>query len=196
MEMFIHGAKMNFYNQQIINIDDPIREAFTFNGWYLDKEFTKLFDINDMPAYDISLYPKWDINTYTIFYETNGGNAIESNSQEYKNSVIAPNDPIKEGHSFIGWYIDEELSTEYKFSTMPSNDFTIYAKWEINQYSIDYYDVGSVFDVIEVGMNHSIGLTSDNKIYAWGSNLFGQIGDGTYYSKSSPVKLHLSLIYI
>jgi len=37
------------------------------------------------------------------------------------------------------------------------------------------------------GRNHSLGLNYDGKVYAWGDNTYGQLGDGTNISKSSPV---------
>jgi alpha-tubulin suppressor-like RCC1 family protein len=39
------------------------------------------------------------------------------------------------------------------------------------------------------GRNHAIGLKEDGSAHAWGSNEFGQLGDGTLVNKSSPVSV-------
>jgi len=39
------------------------------------------------------------------------------------------------------------------------------------------------------GYSHSIGITNAGDLFAWGTNTFGTIGDGTTVSKSSPVQL-------
>ncbi|MEV5571784.1 hypothetical protein AB0L06_17165 [Spirillospora sp. NPDC052269] len=44
---------------------------------------------------------------------------------------------------------------------------------------------------IAAGHTHSLALTSDGRILAWGSNGAGQLGDGTYAYRTTPVETHL-----
>ena len=37
----------------------PVRAGYAFAGWYVDRACTEAFD-GTMPAYDITLYAKWD----------------------------------------------------------------------------------------------------------------------------------------
>jgi len=39
------------------------------------------------------------------------------------------------------------------------------------------------------GSNHSLALTSYGNVYAWGSNLYGQLGDGTTTSSTTPINV-------
>ena len=62
------------------------------------------------------------LNKYTITFDTNGGSDIESITDFYKNPIVMPEDPIKEGYIFMGW--DQEIPTH-----MPSTNMTIKAIW-------------------------------------------------------------------
>jgi len=43
--------------------------------------------------------------------------------------------------------------------------------------------------VIAAGFTHSFALKSDGTVFAWGNNVFGQIGDGTTTPSSTPVQV-------
>ena len=48
-------------------------------------------------------------------------------------AITRPENPIKDGFEFAGWYIDANFTTEYNFEDLVYSDLTIYAKWiEIN----------------------------------------------------------------
>lgn len=52
--------------------------------------------------------------------------------------------PEKKGYTFIGWYNGDE---EYIFSTVPTDDVTLTAKWDINKYTVQFVsDYGSFAD--------------------------------------------------
>ena len=44
-------------------------------------------------------------------------------------SSITEYEPILEGYTFSGWYIDIEMTTLYNFIKMPCFDFMLYGKW-------------------------------------------------------------------
>ena len=67
--------------------------------------------------------------TYTVTFETNGGNKIDS-VKVSKNGILSkPTEPTKEGFDFDGWYTDKALKTVYDFDTKVAKSFTLYAKW-------------------------------------------------------------------
>ena len=67
--------------------------------------------------------------TYTVTFETNGGNKIDS-VKVSKNGILSkPTEPTKEGFDFDGWYTDKALKTVYDFDTKVTKSFTLYAKW-------------------------------------------------------------------
>lgn len=49
-------------------------------------------------------------------------------------------------------------------------------------------DSGGTTDFGQTGRYHSVGSTSDGRIFTWGYNGWGALGDGTYTLRSSPVE--------
>ena len=72
---------------------------------------------------------------YTITFESNGGSAVESMTRAYKSSISAPDAPVRDGYTFVDWMRDGEV---FEFSTMPAEDFTLVAEWEIITYTVTY----------------------------------------------------------
>ena len=106
--------------------DDRI--GFTFIGLYVDNSYQIPFEDENITA-SIVLYAKWQINTYTITFDTNGGSTLSDLVFEFNQVITKPVDPIKTGYTFGGWYTDINLETIFEFSSKPSQDLTLYAKW-------------------------------------------------------------------
>ena len=92
------------------------REGYTFKGW--DKEIPET-----MPADNITVKAQWEINQYTIAFDTNGGSEIAPITQDYGTEITAPADPTRKGYTFKGW--DKEIP-----ETMPAENITITARWK------------------------------------------------------------------
>jgi uncharacterized repeat protein (TIGR02543 family) len=124
------------YDTEIF-LQDPIKEGYTFVSWYEDSEYNIPFLEEFMPARNLTLYAKWDINQYTMSFNTQGGSIIDDITQDYQTEINVL-DPIKEGYTFMGWYEDSEFIVSYDIELMPSRDLILYAKWEINQYTMSF----------------------------------------------------------
>ena len=104
--------------------------GYTFGGW--NKADGTAWDYaSDKVTDNITLYAKWAANTYTITFDTVGGSEIAPITQDYGTVITAPEAPTREGYTFIGW--DKEIPT-----TMPTENMTVTAQWEINQYTITF----------------------------------------------------------
>ena len=112
------------YGTEITVPADPTRKGYTFKGW--DKEIPET-----MPAENITVKAQWEINQYTITFDTNGGSEIAPITQDYGTEITAPDNPTRKGYTFKGW--DKEIP-----ETMPAENITVKAQWEINQYTITF----------------------------------------------------------
>ncbi len=131
----------------------PSKEGHTFAGWYSDTSLTTSYIFTTMPAENVTLYAKWTINSYTVTFNSNGGSSVAPITQNYGTTLVSPTAPTKEGHSFAGWYSNETLTTSYTFTTIPAQNITLYAKWNINTYTITFNSNGGSL-VTEITQNY------------------------------------------
>ncbi len=128
---------------------DPVKVGYTFAGWYTDSALTQVYEATTMDDQNYTLFAKWTANQYTISFDTDGVSVVADITQDFGTAVTVPTDPTKEGYTFDGWYTEIELANLYTFTTMPSEDVTLYAKWTVNHYTISFDTVGgSVIDDI------------------------------------------------
>jgi uncharacterized repeat protein (TIGR02543 family) len=87
------------------------------------------------------IYAKWELDTFDIQYVLNGGNNNLINPIKYtiESDKIIFVPPAKTGAKFIAWFGDKELIKEIKEIPKGSiGDTTIYAKWELDSFDIQY----------------------------------------------------------
>ena len=102
---------------------DPTKEGYTFIGWYSGES---KWDFETPVTADLTLTAKWQLNRYTITFDTAGGSEVPSITQDYGTAIIAPANPTKTGYTFAGW--DKTIPT-----TMPAGDMIITARWTENR---------------------------------------------------------------
>ncbi|MBO4816491.1 MAG: InlB B-repeat-containing protein, partial [Clostridia bacterium] len=122
------------YNSAYGTMEEPEREGYTFAGWNTKQNgtgetITSATIVNRLENHTI--YAQWQINQYTITFDSNGGSAVAPITQDYGTTITAPADPTREGYTFTGW--SEEIP-----STMPAESITVTAQWRINQYTITF----------------------------------------------------------
>ena len=125
--------------------------GYTFGGW--NKTDGTAWDYaSDKVTDNITLYAKWAANTYTITFDTAGGSEIAPITQEYGTVITAPEAPTREGYTFIGW--DKEIPT-----TMPAENMTVTAQWEINQYTITF-DTAGGSEIAPITQDYGTAITA------------------------------------
>ena len=133
------------YGTEITAPDNPTRKGYTFKGW--DKEIPET-----MPAENITVKAQWEINQYTIAFDTNGGSEIAPITQDYGTEITAPDNPTRKGYTFKGW--DKEIP-----KTMPAKNITVKAQWEINQYTITF-DTNGGSEIAPITQDYGTEITA------------------------------------
>ena len=136
------------YGTEITAPDNPTRKGYTFKGW--DKEIPEA-----MPAENMTVKAQWEINQYTIAFDTNGGSEIAPITQDYGTEITAPDNPTRKGYTFKGW--DREIP-----ETMPAENITVKAQWEINQYTITF-DTNGGSEIAPITQDYGTEITAPDK---------------------------------
>ncbi len=119
----------------------PTKTGYTFNGWFTDKETGT--EITSSTIVKITstqtLYAHWQVNTYTISFDTNGGNEISTTvTATYGSTYGTLPIPTKTGYTFAGWYTSasegEKITSSTKVTT--TSNQTLYAHWTADTYKV------------------------------------------------------------
>lgn len=110
----------------------PVREGYNFLGWYLGNE---LYDFNAPVNHPVNLVAQWEkidpeaeIDKLVVLFDTDFSIEYYKTIEVIKGEVIeAPVDPIRNGHRFLGWYLDGEL---FDFDEVINYSTAIEARWE------------------------------------------------------------------
>lgn len=109
---------------------NPTKDGYVFDDWYLNNE---KYDFNKEVTENLVLEAKWvkevidEKETYTITFNTDGGNKVASIKVIEGEKISKPDTPTKDGYKFLGWYLND---TEFDFSQSITKDITLKAKWE------------------------------------------------------------------
>ena len=145
-----HKATLE-YGSVITEIQDPIKEGYTFIGWYTkdNEKVTHPITVTK----NITLYSKYEVNSYKVSYYNEGKKYIEDQQINYGENALKPKtDPSKIGYTFKYWSLKEN-GEEYEFSTKITKDITLYAVYEINKYTVTYINEGIEYhkETVEYG---------------------------------------------
>ena len=138
---------------------EPTKVGYDFKGWFENVERTVEFKFDSKVInQDTIIYAKWQVKTYKVEFDTDGGNDIADATVEYNGLISKPVNPEKEGHDFEGWYQDAELNTPWNFAQDKVTKATkLYAKWTSKTFIV-YFDKsdGSLKDEVEVSYNELV----------------------------------------
>ncbi len=146
---FAKTAPTEYKYSTAVTLLNPTKTGYTFGGWYLSngKKVTSL--AKNTYTEDIDLYAKWTANTYAITYKDYNNAAFTGKhptgyptKHTYDTETTLPV-PTKTGYTFMGWYTDKACTKAIE--VIGAKDITaaitVYAKWEVNTYSIVYVDL-------------------------------------------------------
>ena len=139
------------YGEEFDEMPVPVRETYVFGGWYDAMVGGKCYGNENGKStsrYDktenCTLYAQWRQIPCTVTFDANGGTMTDPDTDtSWKNSTISePEDPVKAGYSFNGWYKDAACTQAWNFADWLTGDMTLYAGWTVNQYTITFDTAG------------------------------------------------------
>jgi uncharacterized repeat protein (TIGR02543 family) len=128
------------------SLNNPTKTGYTFVGWTGTglSNTTTTVKIGKGSTGDRTYTAKWQINQYTITFNTDGGSKLDPITADYGKKISQSKNPTKEGYTFAGW--------DYLPETMPAKNMTVKAQWNINihklSYKVDNEPYGETEDVV------------------------------------------------
>ena len=137
----------------VITLHDPKgKTGYTFGGWYLDAELTdKVTGSLTLTSYRTwTFYAKWTPNPYSITFDSCLGDTVPTETllmtydQAANLTLLSEMSAFtKYGYTFKGWSTVKGGAVEYTdgqnvINLATSGNITLYAVWELNEYTISY----------------------------------------------------------
>lgn len=93
-------------NGLLINLKNPVRPGYTFDGWFWDSEYRWRYNLDEPIHESCTLYARWSVSEYKITYDVNGGITSRRNPKSYTyfSDTIHLLPATKVGYDFVGWY--------------------------------------------------------------------------------------------
>ncbi len=201
------------FGSELTAPEPPTKTGYTFAGWYSDENYSEKFIFDIVEAQDITIYAKWNIITYKITYHLDGGTS-QANPKTYtiESDKIIFNNAEKKGYIFRGWFTTSDFSSEpvIEISTGSSGDLNLYAKWELEYYTITYilpdganhenagsYSIQTSRTYLKVatmpGYNFSGWYNDSNYTSSVSYYGNGEIGDKVFYARFRPNNYYIYL---
>lgn len=171
--------------------DVPNKAGYSNGRWVIDEKVITKGYIWDF-ASDKTATAEYDLDSYTVTFNSNGGTSVETVNVIHGEKVAKPADPTKEGFSFAGWYLDETLTQVYDFESPVVSNLTLYAKWNESCIVIFNTDGGSLIDSVVVAKGSTVTRPSFDPTKE-GYTFVGWYLGNTEYDFNTPVTTNITL---
>ena len=127
------------YNTAITTPTAPTRSGYTFGGWYNEAGCTSAYVFSTLVTANDTLFAKWTPISYTVSFDSQGGNVVTAQAVNYDAKATSPTAPTKTGYVFAGWFKQSACTDVWTFtSDTVAGNTTLYAKWTINTYTVSF----------------------------------------------------------
>ncbi len=170
----------------------PVKDGHTFIGWFTQPEGGEQITAAVLVELDTehTLYAQYSVNTYTLYFDTDGGNAIDPITAPYGTPISVEN-PTKDLYIFDCWTLNGQ---PYDLKTMPSGNVTLEAVWTLNTVCNYYIDVYKTINgkrvpatSIKAGDAIDVEVSIKTNYYA-GQGIFGIMFDNRVFTVSTNIR--------
>lgn len=144
-------------------VTNPTRDGYLFDGkWYTDLDFENEYDfetpvvntLGEEYIYALTLYAGWielEDDKYLVEFDSHGGSLIMTIPNVVGGTLVSePDQPERNGYTFVGWYKDSNGEQEWNFeSDAVTESIKLHAKWQLDAYNIEYLNGSEPEDMPE-----------------------------------------------
>lgn len=173
-----------------LTLYQPTKKGYNFTGWYLNNQLVEYLPENTLG--EITLVATWELATYDLFYNLDGGILESENPTTYTmNDEFILNNPTKNGYNFLGWYVnDVKIEKIEKGST---GNLTLLAKWELQKHTIEFNSNGGT-NVSNQIVNHFDKVLEPDHPTRLGYDFLGWFIGEDEYDFNNEVTTNLELV--
>ena len=158
---------------------NPTRTGYDFVTWYTTAACTTPFNFTNAITQHTTVYAKWQIQSYTVSFDTDGGSSVSSQTITYGGHVAQPStNPTKTDNRFGGWYKDSARTIPFDFANETiTGPTTIYAKW------LSFYDIFNSITLSDVQAKESSmssGTIASNYATLMGKIIYFKTANNSY----------------
>ena len=179
----------------------PTREYYHFLGWFTEKEGGTQVTPDTVLTEDTTVYAHWQIYTYTVTYNPNGGSVSPTTqTKEHGSKYGTMPTPTRSNYRFLGWFTAASGGTQITSNSTVTGNITLYAHWEVIGYTVTYnysYNGGSsatkTSALVATGSKVDLSPTASKSGYAflgWNTNANATSGLSSYTMGSGNVTLY------
>ncbi len=141
-------------------VETPVREGYTFRGWYTDETCTMAYSFSTVIEEDTDVYALWTDDSavyHTISFSMNYyGCPVAEYPQIVKDgekAAVPAFIPERTDYAFEGWFADEDGTTPFDADAAVTADATVFAKWARSKTGTSVY----TFEAEDVNLNAKAG---------------------------------------
>ena len=159
---------------ETFTLNNPYRDNSTFLGWLGTglSSLSQTVTISKGSMGDRTYTAYWEYNDVTLSFSVNGTILSDySITQKVYSVVTEPEIDTSlygmTGYSIDGWYTDSSCNNKYTFSTMPTENKTLYGRWGDYVNSYGFYPYLSKFDNAVANSSQTITIYTKDELFAW-----------------------------
>ena len=135
-------------------LTNPTKTGYTFKGWKLNGEgkAQMTVTITQGSTGHLAYTATWQVNQYTITFDSNGGSDVDPITQDYGTAITPPDAPTLTGYDFDGW-------SPAVPATMPAENMTVVAQWTLATYTVTITGGGVTADITTPKYGDDVVLT-------------------------------------
>ena len=150
-EVIVPKNPVTYTVEDEFELINPTKYGYVFRGWIENGEPSymarPIYSVLKGSSGDKVFVAVWSPLTVPVYYNLNGGSAVNRTSYTFGEKAFALNAPVREHYEFKGWRTsrDEEPKKDYTVDTERAETLVLEAVWTPVEYEIVYNLNGGVF---------------------------------------------------